>query len=291
MLNGYDPGRLDHLFLQDESGKLCGYVPIGALALADRDTALGALAEPVQHKLNALDNIGDAVQMAEQVHADLLPVVDTQGQPIGVVRRGDLVTGITQDLATDMQTMVGASREERALSSALFAVRKRLPWLQINVLTAFLAAAVVGLFEATIAKYTALAILLPVAAGQSGNTGAQALAVTMRGLALREISLRHWLQLAGKELGTGLLNGVAVAVVCAAGVYVWSQSYGLALIIALSMVGSMALASVAGALVPMGLKRLGQDPAQSSSIILTTITDVFGFLFFLGIATLLAGLI
>jgi magnesium transporter len=187
--------------------------------------------------------------------------------------------------------MVGASREERALSSPLFAVRKRLPWLQINLLTAFLAAAVVGIFEDTIAKVTALAVLLPVVAGQSGNAGAQALAVTMRGLVLREISARHWPRVLAKEAATGTLNGLAVAVTTAAGVWIWSRSTGLVAVIAAAMVISMIAAGVAGALVPVILHRLGQDPATASSIILTTVTDVVGFLSFLGIATLLAPMI
>jgi magnesium transporter len=187
--------------------------------------------------------------------------------------------------------MVGASRDERALSPALFAVKKRLPWLQINLLTAFMAAAVVGLFESTIARFTALAVLLPVVAGQSGNAGAQALAVTMRGLALREISLRHWLKVTVKEVQTGFVNGIAVAITCGIGVFFWSGSVGLVLVIAVSMVLAMVAAGFAGALVPIMLTRLGQDPAQSSSIILTTVTDVAGFFSFLGIATMLAGIL
>ena len=134
-------------------------------------------------------------------------------------------------------------------------------------------------------------MLLPVVAGQSGNAGAQALAVTMRGLALREVTTRHALLLVAKELRVGLLNGIAVAATTAAGVFVWSGSWGLALVIALAMVLSMVAAGFAGALVPVTLRRLGQDPATSSSIILTTVTDVAGFFSFLGIATLLAFLL
>jgi len=170
-------------------------------------------------------------------------------------------------------------------------VIKRLPWLQINLLTAFLAAAVVGLFESTIAKFTALAVLLPVVAGQSGNAGAQALAVTMRGLFLREISLRHWPKVVFKEAAVGLANGIAVALTTALGVYFWSRSTGLVVVISSAMVISMVIAGIAGALVPIMLRRFGQDPAQSSSIVLTTVTDVAGFFSFLGIATLLAGLL
>jgi magnesium transporter len=208
-----------------------------------------------------------------------------------VIRQAKLAFAVEQETTLDIQTMVGASRDERALSSAIFSVRKRLPWLQINLLTAFLAASVVGLFESTIAKYTALAVLLPVVAGQSGNAGAQALAVTMRGLVLREISLRHWPKVLIKEVNVGLMNGLAIAATTALGVYVWSRSFGLVLIISAAMVISMVIAGLAGALVPILLQKLGLDIAQSSSIILTTVTDVVGFFSFLGIATLLSFLL
>jgi magnesium transporter len=187
--------------------------------------------------------------------------------------------------------MVGASADERALSTPVFAVKRRLVWLHINLLTAFLAASVVGLFESTIAQFTALAILLPVVAGQSGNAGSQALAVTMRGLALKEISTLQWRAVLSKEVQIGIINGVALALTCGLGVWLWSQSSGLALVIAIAMLTAMVMAGISGALVPMILQRLGQDPATASSIILTTVTDVSGFLAFLGTATLLSGLL
>jgi magnesium transporter len=167
-----------------------------------------------------------------------------------------------------------------------FAVRQRLPWLEINLATAFLAAFVVGIFEGTIAQFTALAVLLPVVAGQSGNSGMQALAVTMRGLALREVRLSHWPRLILKEAGVGIVNGLAVAATTMLGVYLWSQSLGLTLVIGSAMVMAMILAGLAGASIPLIMKAFGQDPAQSSSIILTTVTDCSSFLSFLGLATL-----
>jgi magnesium transporter len=187
--------------------------------------------------------------------------------------------------------MVGVSREEQALSGPWLAVRTRLPWLHINLLTAFAASAVVGMFESTIARFTALAVLMPVVAGQSGNTGAQAMAVTIRGLALREIRAFHWWRVARKELAVGLINGVVIALVTAGGVWVWSGTPGLAAVIGLSMVTSMCIAAVAGASVPILLAALKRDPATASSIILTTITDIVGFSSFLGLATALSALL
>jgi magnesium transporter len=217
-----------------------------------------------------------------------LPVVAHDGRFVGVIPQAALVSALAQETSVDIQTMVGASRDERALSGTVFAVRKRLPWLQINLLTAFLAAAVVGLFEDVIAQVTALAVLLPLVAGQSGNAGAQALAVTMRGLVLREISLRHWPHMVWKEASVGLINGVALALTTGLAVWVWSRSVGLVVVIASAMVISMVMAGITGALVPIALRRFGQDPAQSSSIVLTTVTDVTGLFSFLGIATVLA---
>jgi len=133
--------------------------------------------------------------------------------------------------------------------------------------------------------------LLPVVAGQSGNAGAQSLAVTMRGLALREISLRHWPKVVMKEVSVGLLNGIAIALTTAVCVYFWSRSIGLALVIAIAMIISMIAAGFSGAVIPIALRKFGQDPAQSSSIILTTVTDVVGFFSFLGTATILSTLL
>jgi magnesium transporter len=166
-----------------------------------------------------------------------------------------------------------------------------LPWLIINLGTGFLAAAVVGLFDQTIATFTALAVLMPVVAGQAGNTGAQSLAVVIRGLALREIRLGHAPRVLRKEALAALINGSCVALLTSLGTYVWSGNGGLTLVIGVSMVGSMFIAALAGATVPMVLTALDRDPATASSIVLTTVTDIAGFSSFLGLATLLSDLI
>jgi magnesium transporter len=210
------------------------------------------------------------------------------GRLLGLIRRNRLTSAAEHEATTDLQAMVGVGREERALSRPMFSVRKRLPWLFINLVTAFLAAAVVGIFEGTIAQVTALAVLLPIVAGQSGNSGSQALAVTMRGLALREVRISQWRRLGSKELMVGVVNGAAIALVTGLGVVVWSGSIGLGMVIAVAMVISMAMAGLAGAGIPLALKAFGQDPAQSSSIFLTTVTDIVGFISFLGLATLFA---
>ncbi|CAN5255394.1 magnesium transporter [soil metagenome] len=282
---------IHEVFVVDEEKRLTASVGIQDLALAQPDIRLDELAEPNPSRVQALDPQEELVALVEERRLASIPVVDISGRLVGVIRYADLLRATQRDATADIQTMVGVSREERALSSATFAVRKRLPWLQINLATAFLAAAVVGIFEETIAQFTALAVLLPVVAGQSGNTGAQALAVTMRGLTLREIQVRHWFRMARKELAVGAINGVAVALVTSLGVYVWSQSIGIAAVIGASMICSIVVAGLAGVSVPMLLTLLRQDPAAASSIVLTTITDVTGFLTFLGFATLASGML
>jgi magnesium transporter len=275
------------VFLVNGAGELIGSVALQDIAVAPgREKLIDLIraATPRVHATSSREEIGEVLETSRLT---TLAVVDAHNRLVGAIRQDALFAAAQEEATLDIQTMVGASRQERALSKPTFAVRKRLPWLSINVGTAFLAAAVVGIFENLIAEVTALAVLLPVVAGQSGNTGAQALAVTMRGLALREIRTRQWLRIALKEVSVGFLNGVAIAALTAAAVYAWSRSPGLALVIGVSMVISMVAAGFAGAVIPMLLTALGQDPAQSSSIILTTITDVTGFFSFLGIATLL----
>lgn len=277
------------LFLVNDDHQLKGKATLQALALALPDTTLGDLKEPPTVVLRPVDSL-EAVTAAFDLHRVLdIPIVDLDGRFLGAVTHDSIAQTVQEQSSVDMQTMVGASKDERALSSPVFAVRKRMPWLQINLLTAFLAASVVGIFENTIAQVTALAVLLPVVAGQSGNAGAQALAVTMRGLALREISVRQWFRVMRKEVVAGLMNGVGIAVTCGIGVYFWSGSLALVGVIAASMVLAMVAAGFAGAVIPIVLTRMGQDPATSSSILLTTVTDIAGFFSFLGIATMFMG--
>jgi magnesium transporter len=290
-IRGLSNRRIQDVFLVDEEGRLAGTVGLQDLALAEPGTRLESLAPAEPIRVQALAPREDVVAIAESGRVASVPVVDLSDRLLGVIRHGDLVAATHEEASADIQTMVGVSPDERALSRPSFAVRKRLPWLQINLATAFLAASVVGLFESTIAQFTALAVLLPVVAGQSGNTGAQALAVTMRGLALREVRVRHWARIGGKELVVGAVNGVAVASVTALGVWLWSGSAGLAGVMGVSMVCSMVVAGLAGASVPMALTVVGQDPAAASSIILTTVTDVVGSLTFLGFATLASGML
>jgi magnesium transporter len=216
-----------------------------------------------------------------------LPVVDADGRLLGIVKHDEVLEAVQEEAFGDLQKLSGAGEDERALSPVSVVVKKRLPWLMVNLATAFLASAVIGLFEGIIERVTALAVLLPIVAGQGGNTGAQSLAVVIRGIALRELGPGTDRRVMLKEAVAALLNGLAVAVVTGIAVFVWDGRPGLVLVIALAMVVNMAAAGLAGAGIPLLLRKLRRDPAQSASIFLTTVTDIVGFAAFLGFAVLL----
>ncbi|HEY5622316.1 MAG TPA: magnesium transporter [Gammaproteobacteria bacterium] len=285
------PKNVRQLLVVDDERRLTATVDIQDLAMAVPEQQLREIAQPPRATTSPFESREQVAEQLKSLNLDVLPVVDVNGYAIGVIRHAALLQTLSEETSADIQKMVGVSREERALSSPFLSIRKRLPWMQINLATAFLAASVVGLFESTIAMFTALAVLLPVVAGQSGNAGAQALAVTMRGLALREITGRHWFRVMFKEINVGVMNGLAVALTTGIGVLIWSGNAGLTVIISVSMVISMVAAGISGALIPITLTRFGQDPAQSSSILLTTVTDVVGFMSFLGIATVFSAIL
>ncbi len=285
------PKDLHDLYVTDRAGKLVGALSLRDLLLTPPGERLASIIKRDIPAIHPMENREEIVEVFGERRMATIPVVDLDQRMLGILRTDAIIKASQEEATADLQTMVGASADERALSPAWFSVRKRLPWLQVNLATAFLAAFVVGLFEGTIAKFTALAVLLPVVAGQSGNTGAQSLAVVMRGLALRDIRPAHWLRVTAKEVSVAFVNGIVVAATTGVAVYAWSRSAGLTLVIMLSMVTSMCIAGLAGAVIPVGLSAMKQDPAQSSSIVLTTVTDVFGFLSFLGLATAFASLL
>ncbi len=282
--------RVTSVYVTNNKDQLVGKIRLHAIAVAQSHDKLQVLADETA-SVNAIASREEILKVLEKEKVLQIPVTDVNDHLLGVVRNDELINATKEEITEDLQAMFGAGKEERALSKISLAVRKRLPWLQVNLATAFLASFVVGLFEDTIAKITILAVFLPVVAGQSGNTGSQALAVTMRGLALREIRISQWFQVARKEIMVGLINGIAVAFTTGIIVYFWSASLGIAVVIAISMIISMMIAGFSGAGIPMALKAVGQDPATSSSIILTTVTDICGFLSFLGLATALSSIL
>ena len=235
------------------------------------------------HADDPLDEVRDAL-----LERNLLsvPVVDDREHLRGVILATQLVSELQEEGFEDAQKMFGAGSDEHASSSAGFSIRKRLPWMQVNLLTAFLAAAVVGAFDGIIAQITILAAFLPVVAGQGGNAGAQAQAVMLRSLALEDVDIGRSRKVLLKEGIVGAVNGAATGIVAGAAASLFSGNVALGVVVAGSMTVNLLVAGVAGAGIPIIMERLGQDPAQSSNIILTTVTDVLGFASFLGFAVL-----
>ena len=280
-----------YAYVTDAAGKLEGLVTMRDLLFASHTARVADIMLRDVFAFRPKMPMADAMRASMSRHYPVYPVCDKKQRLLGLVRGQAIFEAEAFEITAQAGSMVGVEKEERISTPMIRSFRFRHPWLQINLLTAFLAASVVGLFEHTIAQFTALAVLMPVVAGQSGNSGAQALAVTMRGLALREIGVNAWSRVLRKEVAAGLMNGLGIALVTSLAVYVWSKSPGLALVIGLAMIASMTIAGIAGAFIPIMMSRFGQDPATSSTIVLTTVTDVSGFFSFLGIATLLSFLL
>ena len=275
---------LYYLYVTDDAGKLAGVLNMRDLLLASPRDSIETLVHRNVFSVSEMMTRNEVITLMRRHHFLAVPVVDSEGRLVGVIRHDEALRASQMEAFEDLQKMVGAGSDERALSPISIVIKRRLPWLVVNLLTAFLAAAVVGIFEGTIQRVTALAVLLPIVSGQGGNTGAQALAVVMRGIALREILSGMARRVITKEVLAGLINGVVIAVLTAAAVWIWASNVGLSLVIGLAMIVNMAAAGLSGAAIPLILKALNRDPAQSSSIFLTTVTDVVGFAAFLGFA-------
>ncbi|HUS25285.1 MAG TPA: magnesium transporter [Candidatus Binatia bacterium] len=286
-----DAGETTYLYVCDDLMHLRGLVVIRDLLLADPKQRVDEIMIRQPFALKPDQPIHEAVNAALRRHYPVYPVVDDDGKLLGMVRGWRLSERQALEISAQPGTMVGASREERVDTTAWEAFKQRHPWLQLNLITAFLAAFVVGSFEDTISRIVALAAFLPVLAGQSGNTGCQALAITLRGLTLGDVDQHPVRALLKKESLLGAMNGLLTGFVAGAAMW-WSQWHNpqaplLALVIVLAMVGACTMSGVSGVLIPLLLRRLGADPATASAIFLTTVTDVVGMGLMLTLATVL----
>lgn len=273
-----------YAYVVDEAFRLVGVLMMRDLLVAHDDVTLGEIMRQNPYCIHVLDKKEDVAKEAVQKGYLAVPVVDEEKRLLGALKFGDIMRYAKEEPYREMQKMVGAGAEESADSSVFTKIKKRLPWLNVNLATAFLAASVIGLFEGMIAKITALAIFLPIVAGQGGNAGAQSLAVVMRGLALDQVNDRETFKVIFKECAAGVVNGVVVGGVTAACAYAWNRNVTLGLIVGAAIAINTLIAAFCGATIPIVMKRLGMDPAQCSNIILTTFTDVFGFFSLLALA-------
>ncbi|CAH2399944.1 magnesium transporter [Mesorhizobium ventifaucium] len=289
------PTELTYLYITDEGDRLVGLVVLRDLMLSEADATVDQIMLPKPFALHVDMPLSEACKAAVRRHYPVYPVVDVENRLLGQVRGWRLFEQQIIEISAQPGQMVGVQKEERSFTPLVSAFLKRHPWLQLNLLTAFIAAFVVGSFTGTIEKIVALAAFLPVLAGQSGNTGCQALAITLRGLALGDVDKRPKLHLVLREGALGIANGLLVGLVAAAAMWFYasrqpdsaSQAPMLALVILLAMSGSCLMSGISGVLIPLGLRRVGADPAVASAIFLTTVTDIVGMGLMLGLATIL----
>jgi len=281
------PDRFHEIFVVSPQFELLGTIALDRLLRTGRKTRVSEIMAEANHSVRADSDQEEAALLFERYNLLSVAVVDDGMRLVGVLTIDDVVDFIAQEADEDIKRLAGVGDEE--LSDSLFSVSKlRIPWLMVNLLTAFLAASVVGLFDATIEKIVALAVLMPIVAGMGGNAGSQTMTVTVRALATRDLDIYNAGRVIRRELGIGALNGLTFAALVglAAGFWFGASIGG---VIAAAMVINMVAAAAAGILVPLLLDRFGADPAVSSAVFVTTITDVVGFMSLLGIATLWFG--
>ena len=282
---------ITYLFVVDPTNRLLGLVVMREMLLAAPEATLEALMLRAPFALKADLSLADALKLALNKHFPVYPIVDGQDRLVGLVRGSDLFANRAIEISGQSGAMVGVDKEERLGTSLSRSLKLRHPWLQVNLLTAFIAAAVVGVFEDTLSRLVILAVFLPVMAGQTGNTGCQALAVTLRGMTLGDVKPGAEPGMVRKEGMLGFLNGGLVGLTAGVGMFIYAtiqneaSPLSMAAVVFLAMIIACTVAGIAGALIPMVLKRLGADPATASSIFLTTASDVASMGIFLTLAT------
>ncbi|WP_395748426.1 magnesium transporter [Prosthecobacter sp.] len=280
-------------YITDDNDHLLGLLVMRDLMLAAPDEKLASVMVKNPFTLAPDMELTEAMKVVVNKHYPVYPVCDKDGVLLGLVRGQTLFEARAIEISAQVGSMVGVEKEERLSTPILRSLRFRHPWLQINLVTCFIAAAVVGVFQGTLDRMVLLAVFLPVLAGQSGNTGCQALAVALRGMTLGDLKKGDERRLVIKEGLLGLFNGMLVGVSAGLGmwVYAWMNknphAIMLALVVWLAMTASCVVSGLSGALIPLTLRKMGADPATASSIFLTTATDVISMGTFLGLATLL----
>jgi len=279
------PETFYEVFMVDLMHHPVGRVSSGQLLRSMLDVPLKEIMEEDLHPIPAMmDQEEVALNFRDKDWVTAI-VVDEEGRLLGRITVDDIVDVIDEEAEEDMMRLGGVT-ESDIFDAAWGTIRSRFTWLFINLGTAMLAASVIGLFEDTIEQVVALAVLMPVVAGMGGNAGTQTLTVTVRALAMKELTMSNARRVIGKEIMVGLANGLCFAVLAGLVSYLWFKSWNIGIVLALAMVINLAIAALAGILIPLTLDRLRVDPAISSGVFLTTVTDITGFFAFLGLATL-----
>lgn len=283
---------ITYVYIVDDLGKLQGVVTMRELLFAEPHQPLSEIMLTEPFSLRATTPLMDAMKEVLLKHYPVYPVVDDANRLIGLVRGYKLFQAQAIEISAQAGSMVGVQKEERVSTSLLRSFAYRHPWLQLNLLTAFIAGGVVSFFQETIDQIVVLASFLPVLAGQSGNTGCQALAVTLRGMTLGDLESQKLTHVVGKEALLGAMNGCLVGISAAVGMFILATSQehpaalSLSAIVFVAMIGSCLVSGLSGTLVPLALSKIGADPATASSIFLTTATDVVSMGLLLSLASL-----
>jgi magnesium transporter len=275
-----------YLYIIDSRRHLVGVASLRRLLLVPPTTPLKRIMTTDIISVRADMDQEEVARQVASYNLLAIPVVDEENKLVGVITVDDVIDVIKDEATEDVYRLAGVSSDDRVFTKPSESLRKRLPWLQVNLVTAFVAASVVAIFEGAIYRWSALAVFMPVVAGMGGNAATQTLTVIVRGIALGELTWANSRKALLKEAAVGIGNGVACGVVAAIVVWIWKGSPALGAVIGAAMVINMFVAATAGTLIPLGLRALKVDPALASSVFITTLTDVFGFLSFLGLATL-----
>ncbi|MBA3534572.1 MAG: magnesium transporter [Ardenticatenales bacterium] len=282
-----DAELIYYLFVVDQKQRLVGVVSLRRLVVATPETRIATIMDDEVLTVSVLTDQEECGRLLQRYGLMALPVVDESMRLVGFITHDDLVEVVAEEVEEDTLHLGGLSSESEVFDSLGGAIRKRLPWLYVNLGTAFLAASVVSYFEPTIARFAVLAVFQSIVAGQGGNAGTQTLTLMVRGLATQELGLRDAVDLLRRESTIGLMQGTAVGIGVGIVAYLWKGNLLISLILCAAMMGNMVVANTAGVMIPLLLERAGVDPAVASGVFVTALTDICGFTLFLGMATLL----
>ena len=283
--------RLSRVFVVDDDNKLSGSVSFRQLLLAPPGTPLSRIMDHDPKSVPAGTDQEECARIMERYRLDTLPTVDDDGHLLGFIDLPEMMHVAEGEATEDMYMIVGLNAEESVQTGIVRSMRLRMPWLIVNLVTAFAAAAVVGMFESTIAKAAVLAAFLPIVGGQGGNAIIQTVTIAVRSIALGELTLRNARRVLAKEIVLGLTHGVTLGVVAGAAAFVWSQNLWLSVALGAAMLINLIVAGAAGVLIPLILRRFGVDPALAAGIFGTTVTDVVGFGVLLALAAVSIGVL
>ncbi|OPL16420.1 MAG: hypothetical protein AVO39_06100 [delta proteobacterium MLS_D] len=275
-----------NILVVDEDSRLVGAVPLQRLITAKR---FAPIVDVIDKSIPSVPSDMDQEEVArlfEKYDLVSLPVVDGSGHLVGRITVDDIVDVMEEETSEDIYRFVGLDENDTVFNKTVDSVKKRLPWLYLNLVTALISVLVIGFFEETIQMMVALAVFMPVVAALGGNAGSQTLTLIVRGMALGEITFQNAKRALLRQVTVGIANGVAVGIVIGLIAWIWKDMPLLGIILGLAMIISVFAGTLVGVMIPLGLKRFRLDPALGSHIFLTAFTDAFGFLVFLGLATL-----